>query len=104
MAIHPYLVVRGRSRSARCAAARRPIRPRTPKSSVRRRLVGDALFPVLLPIERLTPSMLARFTQVDYDREWRRWPPRVWRDAEHRGVARYIMSPAANPPSSQGCG
>lgn len=77
------------------------IRPIRPEDAERERAFVDALSPeakyyrFMENLRELSPAMLARFTQIDYDRELALIAVRLDGDdeAEQLGVARYNMDP-----------
>jgi len=99
LAIHPYpaeLVSEGRLRDGE-GFLLRPIRPEDAEMEqafVRRLSPASRYFRFMGAVRELTPTMLARFTQIDYDREMAFVAVR--RDAAGEteiGVARYISNP-----------
>jgi len=100
LAIHPYPV--DLIRSARLADGTpftiRPIRPED--AELEQRFVGamspeSRYFRFMETMDRLTPSMLARFTQIDYDRELALVAVLLDgdRETEEMGVVRYTIDP-----------
>jgi len=99
MAIHPYpseLVVRNHLPDG-TAISIRPIRPEDAKieQAFVRQLSAEArYFRFMQTINELTPEMLVRFTQLDYDREMALIAvTKGETEPEILGVARYTMNP-----------
>ncbi len=99
MAIHPYpsdLVERW-ERPDGYQVVIRPIRPED--AAIEERFVRELspesrYFRFMYALKELTPAMLSRFTQIDYDREMALIAVIEERDGEREiGVARYIVNP-----------
>ena len=99
LAIHPYpaeMITDGRLRDGE-AFLLRPIRPEDAEMEqafVRRLSPASRYFRFMGALRELTPAMLARFTQIDYDREMAFVAVRRDKTGETEiGVARYISNP-----------
>jgi acetyltransferase len=101
MAIHPYpadLVAVSRMADG-SSVTMRPIRPEDAELEqefVRNLSPGSRYFRFMNTVRELTPAMLVRFTQIDYDREMAFVAVREEGGREIEiGVARYIANPDA---------
>ena len=99
MAIHPYPahLVSAWQPASGPAVTVRPVRPEDAEMEqafVRGLSPESRYFRFMDTLRELTPSMLVRFTQIDYDREMAfvATMPREGREAEI-GVARYVANP-----------
>ena len=110
MAIHPYPVELVDAMSRSPTARGSHVRPIRPEDAALERAFVHALseetryFRFFYQLNELSPAMLARFTQVDYDREMAlvAIDETGERDASIVGVARYIDgSGIANARSSR---